>query len=446
MSGSQRRRVLWALAVTFWIMPSVRAARADEFNDQRLRAGEDAYAGKRYDEASDQFKIAAFGSLDNPPLLSECLVRLALAQSAGGRTSAAIATLERFLEVEKRFGAYAKANLPPDIRASFKTLLLSRTSPATITSIPSLAGMIETEEQKIAKLPPAERRKALEAAVRRDPNNPAWPTDLAREALERGDAKDAERWASKALAIRAGDSDALAVRARARASKGDCSGALQDLDALPPEELTKRPELSADRFVCLVDTRNWDAALAVAPRIPESLAARADVASARMRLAAEEQRRGKPAASTAKASSEAPAAAASPARRGAPAPAAPAPLRADDALKESKALVASGRSADAERLLAEAIDANPNSRDLRLELLEVTCLNRDYPRGAAQVPLLAPFTDAEAPSMFYAAVLLYETGKLDEAKVYLQRSQSRVSGPLVDEYTKKIQGTTGSGR
>ena len=42
--------------------------------------------------------------------------------------------------------------------------------------------------------------------------------------------------------------------------------------------------------------------------------------------------------------------------------------------------------------------------------------------------------------MFYAAVVLYETGNEDEARGYLKRAMPRVSGPLVDEYSRKILG------
>ena len=44
----------------------------------------------------------------------------------------------------------------------------------------------------------------------------------------------------------------------------------------------------------------------------------------------------------------------------------------------------------------------------------------------------------EAMEQKKAAV--YETGKVDEARGYLKRAMPRVSGPLVDEYSRKILG------
>ena len=97
-----------------------------------------------------------------------------------------------------------------------------------------------------------------------------------------------------------------------------------------------------------------------------------------------------------------------------------------------------GKAGDAEKALSEALKTDPGNRDLRLALLEATCLSRSYQKGAAQIALLAPFNEAEAAPMFYAAVVLYETGHGSEARGYLERALPRVSGPLVDEYSKKI--------
>jgi tetratricopeptide (TPR) repeat protein len=430
MKRAQRLTVLLLSAAATWMMPPVSALRADEFTDERLRDGQESYAARRYAEAVDEFRVAAFESLDKPTVLTECIVRLSLAQAGAGKTSDVSLTLERFLDVERRFSAYSKANLQPEIRAAFKTLLFSSVPQATVLAVPSLSGMIETEEQKLAKLPPADRRKALEAAARRDPGSVTWPIGLSRDSLEHGDPKEAERWATRALSIQPQNSDALALRARARAAKGDCSGALSDLAALSPQEHDNRPELYADDFVCLVDVRNWDAAALVAGRVPPSSANRPDVAAARTKLAAEQQRR---TGTTTAASAAAPKVAAP-----APAPAAPDPARSRVALEESHRLVLAGKPGDAEKTLNEALKTDPGNRELRLALLEATCLNRSYQTGAAQVALVKPFAEAEAPSMFYAAVVLYETGKVDEARTYMKQAMPRVSGPLVDEYANKI--------
>lgn len=112
---------------------------ADEFAEARMASGIEAYRAKRYAEASDQFRIACFGLLDQPVLLTEGLVRLALAQGAAGRTADVEKTLGRFLDVERRFEGYAKGRLDAATRAAFEGLLRARVPADAIAAVPSLA-------------------------------------------------------------------------------------------------------------------------------------------------------------------------------------------------------------------------------------------------------------------------------------------------------------------
>jgi len=446
------------LSVAAAIVTSNPIARADDFSDARLRSGQDATVGRRYLDAISELKIAAFGSLDRPPVLSESLVWLALAQSGAGRTAELQATLDRFLDVERRFAAYPKAHLEPDTRAAFQGILLKQIPEGTIRSIPSLANLIETKDQRFASLPAAERRRVLEASAKSEPMQAKWPAALARDAMDRGDAKEAARWADQALRLEPGNADALAARARARVATKNYADAVRDFAALPPAELSRRPELSADRFVALVETGDWSGAEQVLTGISVPAAARADVARAQQKLAAEKQRR-----NAAAAPAPAPAAAGQtpgpPASGAAPGPASAAgspagiasgktvasgtdstAARSRETLAESRRLITSGKSAEAVRLLNDALRADPGNRDMRLTLLEAGCLSRSYNVAAEQLPLVTPFSDTEAAPMFYAAVVLYETGRDNEAKSYLEKAAPRVSGPLVDEYSRKILG------
>ncbi|MGH9315785.1 MAG: hypothetical protein ACRD1P_01565 [Thermoanaerobaculia bacterium] len=273
------------------MMTLVSRGRSEDFYETRLRAGQEAFRGKLFLQAVDELRIASFGFLDRPVLLSESLARLCLAQAAAGQSAEADATVLRFLEVERRFRPYAQVQLEPEVRKEFESLLLRRVPPSALLSLPALAGLVETEEQKILKLPPKERRHALEAAFRREPGNAVWPLALAREAAEREDWKDVTRWAEKALELDRASAQALALRAHARAQRRDCEGALGDLAALPPGEWKAHPELQADRFVCLVERGDLARAEETVKLIPEKLLARSDVARARQKLQEQRQRR-----------------------------------------------------------------------------------------------------------------------------------------------------------
>ena len=145
--------VVSAAALLVLGVPSI--GRADEFAENRLASGIDAFRAVRYTEASDQFRIACFGLLDQPVLLTEGLVRLALAQEAAGRKADVEKTLHRFLDLERRFSGYARCRLDVPMRGEFLALLRARIPADAIAAVPSLAGPAGK-----AGPPGAESRKA----------------------------------------------------------------------------------------------------------------------------------------------------------------------------------------------------------------------------------------------------------------------------------------------
>ncbi|MFN7986221.1 MAG: hypothetical protein U0529_02035 [Thermoanaerobaculia bacterium] len=120
-----------------------RAAAADDFYQMRLEEGRIAYQTGSGVEAVNLLRIACFGLMDQPRLLSEGLVWLVLAQQKLDRLADADATLRRFLDVEKRFGTYSKASLPAETRKEFDRTLLRRIPPDALRAVPSLASLVE---------------------------------------------------------------------------------------------------------------------------------------------------------------------------------------------------------------------------------------------------------------------------------------------------------------
>ncbi len=422
-------------------------------------------------------------------------------------------TLSRFLEVERRFPAYARAALEPETRKDFEGLLVKTIPEATLRSIPSLALEAQSPEQKPEKLAdrkpevtpeerpnqtaerkpettsdqkpaqppertpernpeelsPAQKEKALQAQAEREPQNAALQLEMANLGAARHRGKEVLRWAGRALEASPGNPDALALRGHELAARSDYEKARADLAALPPERLNADPELVADLFVCDVALKDWDAAQPLLPRLSETSIKRKDVSRARDRLAKETARAQKEsereairqAVLQARAAAAPPPIAPPPAAPAPPPPAAqpppqtpappapsapsapqtPPPDQPVPGLPEVRQLIISGKPAEAEKQLLALVPSWPNRREVRLGLLEAACLAKDWKIAAAQLSTLSPFRDGEEPYMFYAAVVIYETGDPDRAKPFLQRALPRIaSTPYTQFYTKKILG------
>lgn len=142
---------------------------------------------------------------------------LALAQRATGKEAALDATLTRFLELEKGYSVWTKAAVKPELRREFEVLLLKNVSPENLKGIPSLSALVEFEVDKILKLAPPARMKALEGKVKAEPKEVRWPLILARDAEKFGDRQAASKWARKVLALDPKHLEAGAIRDRAEA-------------------------------------------------------------------------------------------------------------------------------------------------------------------------------------------------------------------------------------
>ncbi len=134
-----RHAFVLVLSISF-LGTAPRAQAADEFYTTRLRAGQDALRAKRHAEAVDLLRIAAFGLLEQPPLLMEALSCLTVAQSRAGRIEAVDVTLLRMVEVERQIPSYARATLDPAVRTEFEALAKKRLPPETSASVPALVG------------------------------------------------------------------------------------------------------------------------------------------------------------------------------------------------------------------------------------------------------------------------------------------------------------------
>ncbi|MGH9459357.1 MAG: hypothetical protein ACRD2J_17105 [Thermoanaerobaculia bacterium] len=427
-------RVCAVVLVFLLAVPSIAAAQ--DFYEGQLVAGKVAYAAENYVEAADAFRIAAFGFLDRPGLLLEALAHLALSRTAMGQTDAAGETIERWIEIETRFPSWRRHEMDEEVRTAFETLLKQRIPEERLLAIESLEGLVPTEEEKLAALPPRERRRRLEQLVREEANKALWPAMLAELALADRERRDALRWSTAALELDSGMTRARIVRARVLLEMRSCEEALATIAQLGGA-MPRSDQTVADHFLCLVETREYDRAAEMVRSLPDEVQARRDIRAAVARI--DEAR-------VARAEAERPA-------RREPEPRletratepAETPTQAlarlTSALREGQRLIATGRYPEAAIHYGEALESDPGNRQLRLALLEAATLARDFATAEAQLPLVSPLRDTEAKYLFYAAVARYEAGDLSEAQDLMARARPRLaSSPYVDDYVRKILG------
>ena len=447
ISVAPRRRVAgWvvAVAVTMAALPLF----AQDFYEQQLRAGKEDRAAGKLVEASDELRIAAFGFLDRPVLLSEALAHLALVQNALGYPTFG-QTIDRFLDVERRFASWLPSATDAQTRAAFETLLLSTQRRDDLSTIPSLARLTRTEAQKVADLPVAQRAAAYEEGARKHSHDVEWPVAAATDAASRGLDDDAIRWSRRALKID-GESDAArAILVHVLTRRSECKEVLSQIPRFKSNFLIAHADVSGDQLVCLANEKRWSDAQTVAAKLPESVKQRNDVARALQSIGVS----AKPAPSTAMTSGSVdpkrPVTPPVPAPKPVVQPAAPAPQpvvamdpqKVAQALNNSKGLVRAGRFTEAADVLKPVVAADPGNRDVRLALLEAAMLAHDWRTALAQVTNATPFATGEEASMFYAAATLYESGRRDEARVLIERARPRLNAtPMIDYYYNRIVG------
>jgi tetratricopeptide (TPR) repeat protein len=437
ISVAPRRRVAgWviAVAVTMAVLPLF----GQDFYEQQLRAGKEDRAAGKLVEAADELRIASFGFLDRPLLLSESLANLALVQQALGYPAVA-QTVDRFVDVERRFASWVPSATDQPTRAAFEQLLVSTQRKSDLATIPSLARLTRSDAQKVADLPPMKRAAAYDEGARKNPRDVEWPLAAAMDATSRGLNDDAIRWSRRALNIDRDNDAARGILAHALTRGSQCREALNLISRMKPE--TVNVDLAGDQLVCLVNEKHWTEAQTLASKLPENVRQRADVARALQSINATV----KPTTMTSgSVDPRLPVVVSkTPTQPVAPQPARPAmdPQKVAQAVATSKTYVQAGRFTEAVDVLKPAVAADPGNREVRLALLEAAMLSHDWRTAAAQVDVAAPFTAGEEASMFYAAATLYENGRRDEARALIERARPRLNGtPMIDYYYDRIVG------
>jgi tetratricopeptide (TPR) repeat protein len=451
-------------------------AGTDPFYPGLLRDGKIAYDRGDYATAAKDLRLACFGLLNEPSLLTDCLVRLAVAQGAGNDAEGFRETFRRIAEVEDRFGAYGKAQLPPEIRAGFEQRLVSLIPAATLETIPVWKPLLQTKaEAQIAALPPKERRRELDSRLAKEPRSLTWNLLAAELDLEEGKAEPAIAHAVQAAATAPQDPRATCLRGLTRAYGRHCPEALADLEPCPlagrearfatallgcrvelgtwrkaEDQLrTLAPEIKSDRRIAALAQQvaqhaNTPASPAAPPigteKTTKPVAAPTRPAE-RPAVPAQTPPAGPTPAATQKSGPDQPAAVAP-----VPAPAArPLSLAEGEALERARRLLAANSSTkdlkEALRLAHEVAAAHPESKEAQYLSGEAAYRNSRWADAVAAFRRGGEPGDDHPELLFYLAVSLYEAGDPTAAAAALKRSLPKLQKtPYIESYARRILG------
>src|SRR6202035_4282663 len=232
------------------------AATVDPFYVGLLRDGIQAYEHHDYPTAARDLRLACFGLLDDPKPLTECFVRLAVAQGAAGDTPGFEETFRRISEVEERFGTYSRAELPPDLRAAFEQRVLATISASNLESMPAFVSLSSRKvEPQVSARPPKPRRRDLEARLEKEPRNVTWHLLLVELDLEEGHPQPAIQHAEQAATLAPQNVRALCLRGLARARGGRCQEAVADLAGC--SRAASEPVYAVALLGCRVSLKDW---------------------------------------------------------------------------------------------------------------------------------------------------------------------------------------------
>lgn len=200
-------------------------AATDAFYDQRFKAGEAALLAKRHADAVEQLRIAAFGQLDDPKRLTHTLALMAIGQHALGRAENLESTINRFVDVESRFGAWDPSMLTPQRRSEFETLLIRVVPKETLLAVTSLARLIQ---------PPARTAPATAASATAPATAPSNVAQAAARLVAEGRSRDAVPMLSEALTREPGRRDLRLLLLQAGALSSNWPVGVAQVAALRP--------------------------------------------------------------------------------------------------------------------------------------------------------------------------------------------------------------------
>lgn len=246
------------LATAISVLPAGPLFGADSFYLDLLHKGSLAYDRGLYDDAAMSLRIACFGFLDEPELLAESLVRLALVQAEQQDDTGFFETFQRLLDLEEKVRGYSRAQLPGTLKADLESELIVRVPANELARSPEFAKLTERAHSS-GEIDPDASRQDMVLRARANPGDTEALLRLAELDLGAGRPKQSLKWLKGIDSVGAHAERATCLRGEARLELEDCRQALSELEDCPSFSAAKSP-LAVNYLACLVKTERWDAA------------------------------------------------------------------------------------------------------------------------------------------------------------------------------------------
>ena len=265
---SSSRRSCWILGTfLILILHGSAAFGTDPFYTRLFEDGRFSLERGDHTSATNSLRLACFGHLDEVEALAHCLSYLAVAEAESGAEEEFLQTVQRILEVERRFRVFSKIKLDPAIQARLEEHLYEKVPYETVRDIPVFSGAARRQlEDRILGMPMKERRPRLVELLAEEPNNLSWRILMAEVDLASENFAAAVAGADQVLLRDSELLKAICIRAQARAALGDCEAALQDLYTC--DERHAIEAFSVLKAECHLALGQFDQALTMARRLP----------------------------------------------------------------------------------------------------------------------------------------------------------------------------------
>jgi tetratricopeptide (TPR) repeat protein len=415
-----RKNTLWLLLIA--VLSTSPAESADPFYENLLIQGARDYSVGSYNDAAHKLRIACFGLLDEPGLLTEGLVRLSLAQARSGDNAALRETFDRIMDVESLFGTYADADIPDGLRREFEILLRAQIPATQLSGLPSLQTLLlrptQVGPEEIATAVPATEESTEES-----------PESLLQDALEKFRRRPAKARpiVDRLLASDPENQQGLCLRGQIGVRLGECNEALEGLPSCPT--LHSDVDLAAYYLACLVEEGRLLEARSFESSLASEMRERRPISRLMSKLPAaiESEVMSSVANQQEAAPEESIEAEVRPEELATEAETPPLEGITDEGLaqvREIQSLVRSATSlGDLEEPAQLAVDLankNPDSQAAQYLAAEIAYRRSDWSAAVEYFKRAGAPTQDQPLLVFYMAVSLFETGSLEEARSLIE--------------------------